>query len=121
MKLGNGQQYRFVVEDGEEPIILGSDAAGFNLPNHWVTMTTTKDIRELHEDMADLSRAELRAEYRALSLEVITQGKIIHRLRPRAFKKLHRTFARWAVTRQELFQKDLPISSALRVVDRIQV
>ena len=111
----------FVVPDGEEPIILDTQAAGFNFTSHWITMTTTEDIRYLTRRTNSVNLQRRKKLYRELSLTLIRDGKNLGALSQRKQEALHGVFAEWSVLRKAIFGKDLPFSTNMSIVDRIQV
>ena len=117
----NGDRVAFVVKDGEEPILLETEAAGFKFTAHWVTMTTTEVIRNLTLEVNTWSPAEQRANYRELSLILIRDGKRLERISQRRQEELHGVFAEWCVLRKALFGKDFPYATNMRVVRRVQI
>ena len=119
--VGNGKKVAFAVPDGEEPIILDTQAAGFNFPAHWVTMTTTEDIRYLTRRTNSVGVQKQKKLYRELSLTLIRDGKNLEALSRRKQEKLHGVFAEWSVIRKAIFGKELPFSTNMSIVDRIQV
>ena len=97
-------------DDDESPLILSSEVAGLQCPAHWSTICTTKDVREYNQalDEQNWTQERLRQDYRELSLEVIQLAGKMPNISREQFNRLNYIFICWCITRQRLFNKELP-------------
>ena len=114
-----GDEYRVVCENDEEPMIFGSEEAGFQF-EPWITITTTHTVRKANIELESLTKKQQKEQYRTLSLHIITKGKQYKRLNHRQLDVFHETFIKWVILRMLLFGKDLPISKNMVVKEILE-
>ena len=116
-----GDECRIVCENDEEPMIFGSEEAGFQF-EPWITVTTKHAVREANIELEILTKKQQKEKYRTLSLHIITKGKRYKTLYNdvRQLNVFHETFIKWAILRMLLFGKDLPISKNMVVKEILE-
>ena len=123
MPLKKYNTFKICVEDDESPIMLGSREAGLQAASHWVTVTTTKDVREYNKtlDQLNWTQDQLRKDYRELSLELINIANRFPEITEKEFDRLHFVFTCWSLTRKRLFGKELPFSKSTEIVSHYKI